>query len=72
MSESEVSRIVEGEPEANGDVANAGETGESGLHDPSLARIASLPLAERAAEYEKLHARLSAELESAIGQETLH
>lgn len=42
-----------------------------GLQDPSLARIASLPLAERAAHYEELHARLTAELESAIGQDEL-
>ena len=41
------------------------------LHDPSLARIASLPLSERAREYEALHAQLSSELEVAIGQETL-
>lgn len=50
--------------------ATAQETGPN-LLDPSLARIASLPLSQRAAEFELLHATLSRELESAIGQDPL-
>lgn len=41
------------------------------LYDPLLARIASLPVPERAAEYEKILAQLAAELETTIGQDTL-